>query len=181
MVKRRAEDDGLDTGFRERSRPAEDQAADRLRDLRDRAANDQTRIFWQVVMSDMVHLNRLVLQNQQTRALPEWQQGSGSRTVGYARQVEVAAGKLVMAARKLMCKELGAGARCRHRKAAANQITALRYISEAVGVKSFERATTELRKDLDTPALAEALKTSERKLQISEQRVATLEASLTRH
>ena len=37
------------------------------------------RIFWQVVMSDMVHLNRLVLQNQQTRALPEWQQGSRSR------------------------------------------------------------------------------------------------------
>ena len=39
--------------------------------------------------------------------------------------------------------------------AAANQITALRYISEAVGVKSFERATTELGTDLDTPALAE--------------------------
>ena len=37
------------------------------------------RIFWQVV-SDMAHLNRLVLQNQQTRALPEWQQGSGSRS-----------------------------------------------------------------------------------------------------
>ena len=34
-----------------------------------------------------------------------------------------------------MCKELGAGARCRLRKAAAIQITALRYISEAVGVK----------------------------------------------
>ena len=50
-----------------------------------------------------------------------------------------------MTASKLMCKELGAGARCRLRKAAANQITALRYISEAVGVKSFERATTELR------------------------------------
>ena len=31
-------------------------------------------------MSDMAHLNRLVLQNQQTRALPEWQQGSGSRS-----------------------------------------------------------------------------------------------------
>ena len=29
------------------------------------------RIFWQVVMSDMAHLNRLVLQNQQTRALLE--------------------------------------------------------------------------------------------------------------
>ena len=38
------------------------------------------RIFWQVVMSDMAHLNRLVLQNQQTRKLPEWQQGSGSRS-----------------------------------------------------------------------------------------------------
>ena len=45
---------------------------------------------------------------------------------------------------------------------------------------SFERATTELRADLDTPALADALKTTERKLQIAEQRVATLEASLTR-
>ena len=76
-----------------------------------------------------------------------------------------------------MCKELGAGARCRLRKAAAKQITALRYICEAVGVK---RATTELRADLDTPALAEALKTTERKLQIAEQRVATLEGSLSR-
>ena len=66
------------------------------------------------------------------------------------------------------------------RKAAANQITALRHISEAVGVKSFERATTELRADLNTPALPEALKTTERKLQIAEQRVTTLEASLTR-
>ena len=85
-----------------------------------------------------------------------------------------------MAASKLMCKELGAGARCRLRKAAANQITALQHISEAVLVKSFERATTELRTDLDTPALAEALKTTGRKLQIAEQRVATKEASLTR-
>ena len=34
---------------------------------------------------------------------------------------------------------------------------------------------------MDTPALAEALKTAKRKQQISEQRVATLEASLTRH
>ena len=46
-------------------------------------------------------------------------------------------------------------------------------------MRSFERATTELMADLDTPALTEALKTAER-LQISEQRVATLEASLTR-
>ena len=69
---------------------------------------------------------------------------------------------------------------CRLRKAAANQITALRYISEVVGVKIFEKATTELRADLNTPALAEALKTAERKLQIAEQRVATLEGSLTR-
>ena len=38
------------------------------------------RIFWQVVMSEMAHVNRLVLQNKQTRALPEWQQGSGSRS-----------------------------------------------------------------------------------------------------
>ena len=73
-----------------------------------------------------------------------------------------------------------AGARCRLHKAAANQITAVRNILEAVGVKSFGRATTELRADLDTPALAEALKTTERKLQMAEQRVATLEASLTR-
>ena len=33
---------------------------------------------------------------------------------------------------------------------------------------------------MDTPALAEALTATERKLQIAEQRVATLEASLTR-
>ena len=109
------------------------------------------------------------LLHEQPRALPRRSPSS------YAWQVEVAAGKLVMAANKLMCKELGAGARCRPRKAVANQITALRYISEAVGVKSFERATTELRVDLNTPAPADALKTTERKLQM-----ATLEASLTR-
>ena len=46
MGKLRSEDDGLDTGFRERSRPAEDQAGDRLlRDLRDGAANDQTHLL----------------------------------------------------------------------------------------------------------------------------------------
>ena len=84
-------------------------------------------------------------------------------------QVEVAAEKLVVAASKLMCKEFGAGARCRLRKAAANQITALRYISEAVGVKRFQNATTELKADVDTRALAEAMKTTERKLQIAEQ------------
>ena len=38
------------------------------------------RIFWQVVMSDMAHLNCLVLQNQPTRTLPQWRQGSGSRS-----------------------------------------------------------------------------------------------------
>ena len=38
------------------------------------------RIFSRVVMSDLVLMNRLVLQNQQTRALPEWQQGSDSRS-----------------------------------------------------------------------------------------------------
>ena len=92
----------------------------------------------------------------------------------------VAAGMLVIAASKLMCKELGAGARCRLRTATANQIAALRCISEPVGVKSFERATTELIADLDTPALAEAMKTTERKVQIAGQLVATLEASLTR-
>ena len=77
-------------------------------------------------------------------------------------------------------KELGLGARCRLRRAAADQVTALRHISEAVGVKSLEKATTELRADLDTPALAGALKATERKPQIAEQRVATLEASLSR-
>ena len=112
--------------------------------------------------------------NTQPRAL---QRRSPSES---AWQVEVAAGKLVMAASKLMCKELGAGARCWLRKVAANQITALRYTSEAVGVMSFETATTEQRADLDRPALAEPLKTAEKKLQIAEQRVATLEASLTR-
>ena len=45
---------------------------------------------------------------------------------------------------------------------------------------SFERATTELRADLDTPGLTGAMKATGSKLQISEQRVATLEASLTR-
>ena len=110
----------------------------------------------------------------QPRALPR------RSPSGYAWQVEVASGKLVIAASKLMCKELGPGARCRLRRAAADQITALRYISEAVGVKSFERATTEMRADLDTPALAWALKATERKLQIAEQRVAALEASLSR-
>ena len=38
------------------------------------------RIFWRVLMSDMAHLNNLVLQNQQTRHLPEWQQGSDGRS-----------------------------------------------------------------------------------------------------
>ena len=201
MGKRRSEDDGLDTGFRERSRPAEDQAGDRLpRDLRYGAANDQTHLLeggdvrhgtsepqgpaepTDVGTTGVVGLG----QPQQQRLIAGPQPYEQPRTLprrspsGYAWQVEVAAGKLVMAASKLMCKELGAGARCQLRKAAANQITALRYISEAVGVKSFERATTELRADLDTPALAEALKTTERKLQFAEQRVATLEASGSR-
>ena len=50
-----------------------------LRDLRDGAANDQTNLL---EGGDVRHgtLNRLVLQNQQTRALPEWQQGSGCRS-----------------------------------------------------------------------------------------------------
>ena len=38
------------------------------------------RIFWEVEMSDKVHLNRLVWQSQQARSLPEWQLGSGSRS-----------------------------------------------------------------------------------------------------
>ena len=86
----------------------------------------------------------------------------------------------MIAASKLMCKELGLGARCRLRRTAADQVTALRYISEAVGVKSSEKATTELRADLDTRALADASKATGRKPQIAEQRVATLEASLSR-
>ena len=98
----------------------------------------------------------------------------------HAWQVEVAAGKLVMAASKLMCKELGVLARdadCARRQQTRSLLC---DTSEAVGVKSSERATTEQRTELDTPALAEALKTTARKLQIAEQRVATLEASLTR-
>ena len=75
MVKRRSEDDGLVPWFSERSRPAEDQAGDRLlRGLRYGAANGQTHLL-EVVVSDMAHLNPLV-----TRALPEWEQGSGSRS-----------------------------------------------------------------------------------------------------
>ena len=72
--------DSLDAGFSERSRPAEDQAGDRLpQDLCCGAANDQTHLL-EGGDVDMAHLNRLVLQNQQTRALPEWQQGSGIRS-----------------------------------------------------------------------------------------------------
>ena len=123
-------------------------------------------------------------QKRRLSAVPQpcGQPGGGQRRSpsGYAWQVEVVAGKLVIAANRLMGKELDGGARCRLRKATANQITALRYISEAVGVKSFEKATTKLWEDLDTPALAEALRTAEMRLQISEQRVAALEASLTR-
>ena len=63
MGKRRSEDDGLDTGFCERSRPAEDQAGDRLLEISVLVRQMTRRIFWRVV----------VLQNQQTRALPEWQ------------------------------------------------------------------------------------------------------------
>ena len=170
-----AEDDGLVTGCRERSRPAEDQAGDRLlRDLSDSAANEQTHLLagrdvrhgtseppgpaesantgtagmaaW-LGQPQQQQLIADPLPQEQPRALPR------RSPSGCSWQVEVAAGKLVMAASKLMCKELCAGARCRLREAAANQITAVRYISEAVGVKSFERATTELRTDLDTPAL----------------------------
>ena len=38
------------------------------------------RIFWQVVTTDMRHLNRLFQQNQQAQPMPEWEQGSGSRS-----------------------------------------------------------------------------------------------------
>ena len=161
------------------------------------------RIFWPVAMADMVRLNRLFLQQLQVQALPEWRQDPGSRRrdgrvlfhnpadnlvaggqrrspSDYAWQDEVAAGKLVVAANRRMGKEVDGGARCRLRKATANQITALRYISEAVGVKSVEKVTTKLREDLGTPSLAEALRTAEWRLQISKQRVAALEASLTR-
>ena len=106
------------------------------------------RIFWQVVMSDLAHPNRFVFaekadtgtagmaaglgQPQQQRLtadpLPYGQPRALPRRSpsGYAWQVEVAAGKLVMAASKLACKELGAGARCRLRKGTANPITAVR-------------------------------------------------------
>ena len=199
--KRRSEDVGWGSGFRERSRPAE--AGDRLqRDLCDGAANDQTHLL---AGGDVRHdtpeppgpaepadtgtagMAAGLRQPQQQRLIADPPPFELPRALqrrspsGYAWQVELAVGTpLVMVASKLMCKELGAGARCRLRKAAANQITALRYTSEPVGVKSFEGATAELRADLGKPALAEALKTTERKVQIAGQRVATLEASLTR-
>ena len=138
MGKRRSEDDGLDTGFRERSRPAEDQAGDRLRrDLRDGAANDQTHLLegrdvrygtsappgpaepantgtaGMAARLGHAQQQRLIADpppHVQPRALPRRSPSS------CARQVEVAAGKLVMVTSRLMC----AGARCRQRKAAAN-------------------------------------------------------------
>ena len=119
MVQRRADDDGLVTGFRERSRPAEDKAGDcLLRDLRDGAAHDQTHLL---PGGDVRHgtpeplgpaepantgtagmtaglgqpqQQRLIadpLPYEQPRALPR------RPPSGYAWQVEVAAGKLVMA------------------------------------------------------------------------------------
>ena len=202
LRKRGTEDAGMVAGHSERHGPGEDQIGGRVpRDLRADAPHDHAYLLagghdgheasepsvpaesasaadarmgaglrqpqQQRLSSGSPHLG-------QPRALPR------RSPSGYAWQVEVAAGKLVIAASKLMCKELGPGARCRLRRAAADQITALRYISEAVRVKSFERSTTELRADLDTPALAGALKATERKLQIAEQRVAALEASLSR-
>ena len=120
MVKRRSEDDGLVIGYRERSRPTGDRL---LRDLRDGAANDQTHLLaggdvrhgtseplGPAVPSDtgtagmaaglgqpqQQQLIAAPLPYVQTRAQP---QRSPS---GHAWQVEVAAGKLVMAASKLM-------------------------------------------------------------------------------
>ena len=86
-----------------------------------------------------------------------------------------------MTTSKLMCRELDANACCLLRETTANQITTLCCISEAFRMKSFERATTELRTDLDTPTLAETIQTTAGKLEITEQRKTTLEASLTRH
>ena len=74
MGKRRSEDDGLDTGFGEGSRPAEDQAGIVCYEISVMVPQMTRRIFWTEVTSDMEHLNRLVLQNQQTQALLEWQQ-----------------------------------------------------------------------------------------------------------
>ena len=73
---------------------------------------------------------------------------------------------------------LARGADCARRPQTRSLLCATSF--EALGVKSFERATTELREDLDAPALAGALKATEKKFQIAEQRVATPEASLTR-
>ena len=38
------------------------------------------RIFWQVVTTDMRHLNRLFQQNQLAQQMPEWERDSGSRS-----------------------------------------------------------------------------------------------------
>ena len=136
MGKRRSEYDGLVTGFRERSRPTEDKAGGRLpRDLRDGAANDQTHLlaFRQVVMSDMAHLNRLILQNQQRAAAlvqPQQQrliadpQANTQPRALQRRSPSVYAWQVVMAANRLMGKELGAGARCRLRKGTRSRLCA---------------------------------------------------------
>ena len=72
MGKQRSEDDGLDTGYRERSSRAEDQAGGRLlRDLRASAAHDMTHLL---EGGDARHgtPETLAQQNQQAQALPEW-------------------------------------------------------------------------------------------------------------
>ena len=38
------------------------------------------RTLWQVAMADMVHLNRLFQQHQQTQAVPEWRQDPVTRS-----------------------------------------------------------------------------------------------------
>ena len=97
-------------------------------------------------------------------------------TSGDAWQVEVAPSKVVTAANRLTGKKPGAGARWRWRNAAPHQMTALCYVPDAVGAKNVETAAA----DTDARALVEALQTTKRTWHLSEQRVSTPEACLTR-
>ena len=162
MGKRRPEGDGLVPCFSERSRPAADQPGGRLlRDLCASATHDQTHLeggdarhgtseppgpaqpantctAGVAARLGQPQQQRLIadpLLHVQPRALPRRSSSS------YAWQVEVATGKLVTAASKPMCKEHGAGARCRLRKAAANQITALRYIGKPKNTQENKNTT----------------------------------------
>ena len=80
MGKRRSEDDGLELVVESEAVPPRTRLGIVCCEISVMVRQMTRRIFWRVVMSDMAHLNRLVLQNQQTLALPEWQQGSGSRS-----------------------------------------------------------------------------------------------------